>query len=127
MKKQIILSVLLTISLHAMQGRPMLEETPYEQVKMQIAKGKPIFLEIGSDTCKSCRVMGKMLYALSQDHPEYTIRFINVKKEREVAKELKIMMIPTQLIYDANGKEVYRHIGVLEKAELSELLKKYHF
>jgi len=127
MKKHIILGLLLTLSLHAMQGRPMLEETPYEQVKVLIAKGNPIFLEVGSDTCRSCRVMGKMLYAVSQDHPNYTIKFINVKKEREVAKELKIMMIPTQLIYDANGKEVYRHIGVLEETELNELLKKYSF
>lgn len=71
--------------------------------------------------------MGKMLYEVSQDHPDYTIRFINLKKERGVAKELKIMMIPTQLIYDANGKEVYRHIGALEEAELYELLKKHKF
>lgn len=125
MKKQMILIVLLTLSLHAIQGRPMLEETPYAQVKMLMSKGKPVFLEIGSDSCRSCRVMGKMLYAISQDHPEYTIRYINVKKEREVAKALKIMMIPTQLIYDANGKEVYRHIGVLEEEELNALLKKY--
>ena len=40
---------------------------------------------------------------------------------------MKIMMIPTQIIYDARGKEVYRHVGVLEDDTLNGLLKKYGF
>ena len=125
MKKYLLLFSILSGLMFA-AGRPMLSETPYKKVKTEIGKGKPVFLEVGAESCKSCRVMGKMLYLLSLEHPKYTLRFVNVKKEREVAKELKIMMIPTQLIYDVNGKEVYRHIGLLEEAELKVLLKKYH-
>ncbi len=35
------------------------------------------------------------------------------------------MMIPTQIIYDKEGKEVYRHIGALEAHELSKLFESY--
>jgi len=121
-----ILWILLALTFTATaQGRPMLKETPYAQVKDLIGKGKPYFLEIGSDSCGSCRVMGKMLYAIKENNPKLNIYFINVQAEREVANALKITMIPTQLIFDAQGAEVYRHIGKLEEAELELILTKY--
>jgi len=129
MKKSIILGIALTLGLNAveMHGRPMLEETPFVQAKTLLGKGKPVLFEVGSDSCRSCRTMGKRLYALSKEHPGYLIRFINVKKEREAATALKVMMIPTQIFFDKNGKEVYRHVGILENTELDMLLKKYRF
>lgn len=124
-----ILGIALTLGLNAveMHGRPMLEETPFVQAKSVVGKGKPVLFEVGSDSCRSCRVMGKRLYALSKEHLGYLIRFINVKKEREAATALKVMMIPTQIFFDGNGKEVYRHVGILENTELDMLLKKYQF
>lgn len=121
-----ILWILLALTFTATaEGRPMLKETPYAQVKDLIGKGKPYFLEIGSDSCRSCRIMGKMLYTIKENTPKLNIYFINVHKERAVAKELKIMMIPTQLIFDANGTEVFRHIGMIEEDELSNILTQY--
>jgi len=124
-----LLMLVLTLGLHAgeMHGRPMLAQTPYAQAKILLGKGKPVFFEVGSDTCRSCRKMGKKLYALTAAHPDYVIKFINVKEEREAAIEMKIMMIPTQIIFDTRGKEVYRHVGVLEDDTLNGLLKKYEF
>ncbi|UFH60305.1 thioredoxin family protein [Sulfurovum mangrovi] len=105
----------------------MLKESAYAQVKQSIGKGKPYFLEVGSDSCHSCKVMSQMLYEARQKHPGYNISFINVKKERDAASELHVMMIPTQIIYDGNGKEVYRHIGVLSEDELAALFTTYMF
>ena len=124
MKKiYILFSLLLTFNLYA--GRPMLEETAYAKVSEQIGSGKVIFLEVGSDSCRSCRVMGKLLYTVKQKHPEYPIYFVNVKKEREAAVKLKIQMIPTQIILDGTGTEVFRHVGILSPDELNALLEKY--
>ena len=105
----------------------MLKESKYKYVEMSIGKGQPYFLEVGSDSCQSCQIMGGRLYKVTQKHPEYNIHFINVKKEREAAFELNIRMIPTQIIYDKNGKEVYRHIGLLSSDELNNLFKEYLF
>jgi len=111
----------------ALADEPMLKASPYEFVKTSIGKGKPYFLEIGSDSCHSCQIMGKMLYQVTQRHPEYQIHFIDVGKERQVAFDLLVRMIPTQIIYDKEGKEVYRHIGVLGGEELQKVLRDYHF
>ncbi|UPT78576.1 thioredoxin family protein [Sulfurovum sp. XGS-02] len=105
----------------------MIKESPYKQVQQSMGNGKPYFLEVGSDSCRSCRIMGSMLYKITQEHPEYNIHFINVKKEREIASILKIMMIPTQIIYNKEGKEVYRHIGLLSDDELAQLFITYQF
>jgi len=124
MKKIVILlTLLLTLNLYA--GRPMLEETAFAKVSEQIGTGKAVFLEVGSDSCRSCRVMGKLLYTVKQEHPKYPIYFVNVKKEREAAVKLKIQMIPTQIILDGKGEEVFRHVGILKPEELTALLEKY--
>jgi len=111
----------------ALAEEHMLKESKCKYVKKSIGKGKAYFLEVGSDSCRSCQIMGNMLYKVAKKHPQYNIHFINVKKEREAARDLKVMMIPTQIIYDKNGKEVYRNIGVLGSNELNNLFKTYLF
>lgn len=122
-----IITILTLFAFEALAGEYMLKETQYKYVKQSIGKGKPYFLEVGAESCRSCQVMSDMLYKVTQQHPAYNIHFINVKKEREVAYELNVRMIPTQIIYDKDGKEVYRHIGVLSNSELNGLFNKYSF
>lgn len=104
-----------------------LKESQYKHVEASLGKGKPFFLEIGAQSCRSCQIMSGMLFDITQKHPEYNIYFINVKKEREAAKKLKVMMIPTQIIYDKHGQEVYRHIGVLSGDDLKRLFREHGF
>lgn len=125
--KILITILFILFTFEAMAGEPMLKESKYKYVEQSIGKGKPYFLEVGSDSCYSCQVMGSMLYKVTQKHPEYNIHFINVKKERRAAYDLKVMMIPTQIIYDKNGKEVYRHIGALSTNELYKILEENKF
>lgn len=120
-----LIFVLLTMNLLA--AEPMLRETSYVYVKSSIGKGKPHFVEVGSESCHSCKVMGKLLYKVKKRYPNYNINFVNVKKERQAAFDLKIRMIPTQLIFDKEGKEVYRHVGVLATDDLLALFKTYKF
>lgn len=126
MKLSIIMFLVL-FTFETFAGEHMLKETQYKYVEQSIGKGKPYFLEVGSDSCHSCKIMGSMLEEVKQKNPEYNIYFINVKKEREAARKLKVMMIPTQIIYDKDGKEVYRNIGVVQSDELLKLFEKYKF
>ena len=122
MKKQLLL-LLLTANIFA--NEPMLKATPYEEVAKAIGQGKATFLEVGSDSCHSCQIMGKLLYKEKQEHPDYNIYFVNVKEERDAAFKLKIQMIPTQILLDANGSEIDRHVGLLEKEDLDAIFEQY--
>lgn len=124
--KTILFILLLGFSLVQAEEQ-MLRQTPYKIVQDTLAKGKPIFVEAGSDTCHSCQIMGKTLYKVTQKYPTYNINFINVKDERQGALEFKIQMIPTQLIFDKKGKEVYRHVGILTASQIESLFIKYGF
>ena len=104
-----------------------LQETKYVYVKSSIGQGKPYFVEFGSDSCHSCKIMGKALYQVKAQNPTYNIAFVNVKKERYAAQEMKIRMIPTQKIFDKNGKVVFTNVGLLTTEQLKSLFEKYKF
>lgn len=124
MKYLFALLLIFTFS-HALE--PMLPESNFAYVKQCIGKGKPFFLEIGSDSCYACQEMGKKLYRYKKQHKDFELHFINVEKNRALAHQLEVRMIPTQIVYDANGKEVYRHIGLLSDKNLIDLFQKYGF
>jgi len=125
MKK--LLSSLLFFTATSFADTPMLQATPYSEVEPTIGKGEPVFLEIGSDHCHSCQEMGKMLYITKQKYPSYNINFINISTNRDIAIKLKVMMIPTQIVYDSNGTEIFRHVGRLEQDELEKVFKEAGF
>jgi len=48
---------------------------------------------------------------------------IDVYKYQNLAKEYKIMLIPTLVFFDSKGKETFRHTGVLDKDKIVAKLK----
>ena len=125
--KFLLLVFMALFSVTLMANGSMLRATPYKFVQETIGKGKPHFVEFGSDSCSSCKIMGRKLYKIKKANQAYNIEFVNVKKERQAAYEFKIRMIPTQVVFDKNGKEVYRHIGVLSDDELKDIFNTYKF
>ncbi|BCD59350.1 MULTISPECIES: thioredoxin family protein [unclassified Nitratiruptor] len=116
--KQLLFVLILSLFADA----KMLPSTPFNEIQKAIASGKRVLVEVGSDHCLSCQKMGKLLYTIKQEHPNFQIFFLNIEQNRDAAKKLQIMLIPTQILYEKK-KEVYRHIGVLSKKEVIELLK----
>ena len=46
------------------------------------------------------------------------VEFIDVWKTPDAAKPYGIEVIPTQIFYDAAGKELFRHIGFFAKEDI---------
>jgi thioredoxin 1 len=46
------------------------------------------------------------------------VKFIDVWKEPEVGKEYGIRSIPTQIFFDATGRERFRHTGFMSKEDI---------
>ena len=51
------------------------------------------------------------------------VLFIDVHDNPAAASRFRIQMIPTQIFFDAKGKEFKRHIGFMDKAEIVKELK----
>ncbi len=61
------------------------------------------------------------------DAPRLTQKFgretTTILTQGAIAQDYRVQMIPTQIFFDAKGKEVKRHMGFMEKADILKELK----
>lgn len=89
---------------------------------------KMTFIELGSNRCIPCRMMQPILKNLEQRYPqELKVVFIDVWQENgDIAgKKYQLRSIPTQIFYNAQGEEIFRHEGFLAQEQIEALLKKH--
>jgi thioredoxin len=88
-------------------------------------KGLVTMVDLGARSCIPCKMMAPILEKLEKDYKgRAAIVFLDVSKDPEQAKRFGISMIPTQIFYDKQGKEVLRHTGFMsEEAIVTELKK----
>jgi thioredoxin 1 len=83
----------------------------------------PRLVDLGADKCIPCKMMAPILKDLTSDYAgKLQVEFIDVWKNPDAAKPYKIKLIPTQIFYDAAGKERFRHEGFFSK---EDILKKW--
>jgi thiol-disulfide isomerase/thioredoxin len=88
--------------------------------------GKPGIIDFGSTGCIPCKMMEPVLQELSKNYSDkFETIFINVAKDSKGTQEFGINVVPTQIFFDANGKELYRHIGFFSKEEILNTFESY--
>jgi peptidylprolyl isomerase len=94
-------------------------------LQQALGNGKPTLAEFGSSTCIPCKQMKPILESLTAEYEgKLNVVFVEVYEQMELAQKYSILAIPTQIIFDGNGKEVTRHIGFWAKeAIIAELIK----
>jgi thioredoxin 1 len=93
-------------------------------VRQSLSSGKPTVIDLGARTCIPCKKMAPILETLSSEyHSKASVLFIDVHENQVAAEKFRIQMIPTQVFFNAQGKEVKRHVGFMEKAEIVKELK----
>jgi thioredoxin 1 len=88
-------------------------------------KGMVTMVDIGAKQCIPCKMMAPIMEELEKEYKgRAAIVFIDVWKNREQGQKFRILSIPTQIFYDKDGKEVYRHEGFLDKKSIIAQLEK---
>ncbi len=92
-------------------------------------KGMITMVDIGSTTCIPCKMMEPVLKSLRAVYKERAaIVFVDINKHSSASRYFGLNAIPTQIFYDKNGVEQWRHVGFLNQgkaaARLNELLNK---
>lgn len=86
-------------------------------------KGMVTMIDLGATECIPCKMMAPILEKLEAAYRDRAvIAFIDVWKHRDQAPRFGIRAIPTQVFFDADGKEVYRHQGFMSEAAIVEQL-----
>lgn len=79
----------------------------------------PYLVDLGAGKCIPCKMMKPILDDLKQDYKDqFKVTFIDVWENPEEAKKSGIKIIPTQVFYDASGKELFRHEGFYSKEDI---------
>ena len=79
----------------------------------------PKLLDLGAGKCIPCKMMAPILEEMKKEYAgKLEVEFIDVWKNPDAGKQYKIEVIPTQVFYDATGKELFRHIGFYAKADM---------
>jgi thioredoxin 1 len=89
---------------------------------------RPAVFEFGAGYCVSCKEMAKVMEELKislGDKVEF--RMVYADREKPLFQQYKVMLIPTQVFLNAQGKEADRHAGALTKEQVLSKLKELKF
>ena len=78
-----------------------------------------VIVDFFATWCGPCQMLSPILEELSTT---YKVCKVNVDENQELAREYKIMSIPTVFIYK-DGKQINKFIGYKTKEEIEKLLK----
>lgn len=79
----------------------------------------PKLLDLGAGKCVPCKMMAPILEEMKETYAgQFDVEFIDVWENEEAGKKYGIRMIPTQIFYNAEGKELFRHEGFFDRADM---------
>ena len=79
----------------------------------------PKLVDLGAGKCIPCKMMKPILDDLKRDYAsQFITEFIDVWENPDEGKKYGIEMIPTQIFYNAEGKELFRHTGFFGKEDI---------
>jgi len=86
----------------------------------------PRLVDLGAGKCIPCKMMAPILEELKEQYKgRLDVIFLDVWKNPDVSKQYGIRVIPTQIFYDATGKERFRHEGFFSKEDILAKWKEF--
>lgn len=81
--------------------------------------GLPQLVDLGAGTCGPCKMMAPILDEMSETFEgQLSVVFIDVREDGEAGKRFGISIIPTQIFFDAEGNELFRHQGFFSREDI---------
>lgn len=82
---------------------------------------RPKLVDLGAGKCIPCKKMAPILEEAKKLYEgKADIEFIDVWENKSAGEPYGIRMIPTQIFFDATGKEVFRHEGFFPMEDIQK-------
>ncbi len=118
----IVVAVLATLALFAGACRETPEPPPEgaaEPGAVASETGLPRLVDLGSTTCVPCKAMAPILDEMRETFEgQFEVVFIDTREDRDAGREYGISIIPTQIFFDSEGNELFRHQGFFSRADI---------
>lgn len=115
------------VSLNTASAAPQAKTNISKQSKdAQKSNALPRLVDLGADKCIPCKMMAPILEQLKDEYAgRLKVEFIDVWENPKAGGEYGIKLIPTQIFYDASGKELFRHEGFFSKEDILAKWKEF--
>lgn len=125
MEKKLRLWICLLLLIGLFLFIPILGNVQADEFKNLPVKGMVTMIDLGAKKCIPCKMMAPIMEKMEKTYKgKAVIAFIDVWEHNEQVQRFGIRAIPTQIFYDKNGKEVYRHRGFMSEKAIVEQLEK---
>ncbi len=112
----VAVAAIVNLRSHQSGSRPLPDQLRPEHLT---GKGRPALIDLGADTCIPCKLMAPVLENLKTEFTgQLDVHVINLNQNPDAASVYHISVMPTQIFYDASGKELFRHEGFFAKEEI---------
>ena len=119
------------IALKRVRGLSKLEEgapPPNGTAASSPEAALPRLLDLGSTTCIPCKMMAPILEDLKKEYAgKLAVEFIDVQEDLAAGHIYSIRVIPTQIFFDADENELFRHEGFMSKEDIVAKLRELKF
>ncbi len=79
----------------------------------------PKLLDLGAGKCVPCKAMAPILDEMKLTFAgRLQVEFIDIWENKDAGERYAVRMIPTQIFYDADGNELFRHEGFFSRDEM---------
>jgi thioredoxin 1 len=113
------------VLLLALTARASLAAAQSQDFSKVPVKGMVTMIDLGAKKCIPCKMMAPIMEKMEKVYEgKAAIVFIDVWENPKPAKRFGIRSIPTQIFFDREGKEVYRHVGFLSEEAIVARLQK---
>jgi thioredoxin 1 len=94
-------------------------------IQAALASGRPTLVDFGARSCIPCKKMAPILEQLEKEYRgRANVIFVDVWQDNRIGGQYRVQMIPTQIFFDAKGKESGRHIGFMDRQPIIDTFKK---
>lgn len=107
---------------------PVLEASTAQEFHGALQSGRPTVVDFGSNHCIPCIRLRPVLRAVKDAHGDrINVIFMEVNEHRDLSQQYRVQLIPTLIFFDAQGREVYRKMGFLDRTAVEKVLHDIEF
>lgn len=126
LKKRLFLIMTLFLFSVCAFGKQVETKQTEPDSKAEVTQKLPKLIDFGAHKCIPCKMMAPILEKLTKEYKGvFDVEFIDVwqPENKKKAERHQIRIIPTQIFFDADGKELYRHEGFFARKDILQKWK----